>query len=459
MRIELAKLLLQNHDVLLLDEPTNHLDIDSILWLEDFLATYTGAVVLVSHDKQFLDNITNRTIEIANKKIEDYKANYSKYITLRTERREKLVQSQKNQEKEIKHTQDLISKFRAKANKASMAQSLIKKLDKVERIEIDNEDVTKMNIRFASSVVPGKVVFELEKVSKAYDKKMIISGVDMLLERGAKVAFVGQNGQGKTTLARMMVGDLPLTSGKIQLGHNVQVGYFAQNQAAVLDPNKTVQQEAEHSATEETFKKVRDLLGSFMFSGETVEKKTSVLSGGERNRLALCKLLLRPFNVLVMDEPTNHLDIQSKEILKQALLNFDGTLVLVSHDREFLDGLVDKVYDFRDGKVKEFLGGIGEYLQEKKAMSFREVEKTTESSKVSAPVKSEQNSEKQNPSNQDSNQKERVKIEKKVETLEAEIKALEALFLSENPDQQKLDKYSKLKAELDDLLEKWASLS
>ncbi|MDD3772317.1 MAG: ABC-F family ATP-binding cassette domain-containing protein, partial [Weeksellaceae bacterium] len=389
MRIELAKLLLQKHDVLLLDEPTNHLDIDSILWLEEFLQDYPGAVVLVSHDKQFLDNVTNRTLEIANKQIHDYKANYSKYIELRKERREKLEQAQKNQEQQIKHTEQLIEKFRAKASKASMAQSLIKKLDKIDRIEVENEDVHRMNIRFSTAVTPGKIIFELENVGKAYGNKQIFDGVSFYVNRGEKIAFVGQNGQGKTTLARTMVDGLE-HSGSIKIGHNVEVGYFAQNQADALNEKWTVQEEAEYASTEETRKQVRDVLGAFLFRGEEVEKKVSVLSGGERNRLALAKLMLKPFNVLVMDEPTNHLDIQSKETLKLALKNFDGTLILVSHDREFLDGLADKVFEFKNGIVKEFLGGINDYLSERKVRSFREIEKVENSSALK-PTNSKQN--------------------------------------------------------------------
>jgi ATP-binding cassette subfamily F protein 3 len=467
MRIELAKLLLQKHDVLLLDEPTNHLDIDSILWLEEFLQDYPGAVVLVSHDKQFLDNVTNRTLEIANKQIHDYKANYSKYIELRRERREKMEQAQKNQEQQIKHTEDLIAKFRAKANKASMAQSLIKKLDKIERIEVENEDVHKMNIRFASAVIPGKIIFELENVGKKYGEKQIFEGVNFYVIRGEKIAFVGQNGQGKTTLARVMVDGLE-HSGKIKLGHNVEVGYFAQNQAEVLNEKWTVLEEAEYASTEETRKQVRDVLGAFLFSGETVEKKVSVLSGGERNRLALAKLLLKPFNVLVMDEPTNHLDIQSKEILKQALKNFDGTLVLVSHDREFLDGLANKVFEFRDGKVKEFLGGINEYLIERKAQGFREIEASPSSStrlpsgqeggEHSDSAKEEKSQFSQEEIKEQKRIKNKIsKIEEEIASFESEIAELEKKFESSHSDED-LKTYDELKLQLEDKMQEWEEL-
>ena len=296
MRIELAKLLLQKNDLMLLDEPTNHLDMESIIWLENFLKDYPGSIVLVSHDKQFMTSICNRTFDVNNKKVDDYKANYSKYLELRKERREKLAQAKKNQDAEIKQMEDNINKFRASATKASFAQSLIKKLDKIERIEIDNEDVSKFNIRFQPSVTPGKVIFEAKNLGKAYGNKQIFDNVDFFVERGDRIALLGQNGQGKTTLAKILAGDIKDYSGEWNLGHNVSIGYFAQNQEEVLTPEKTVLQEAEDSATEETRPRVRDLLGSFLFQGEDVTKKTKVLSGGERNRLALCKLLLRPFN-------------------------------------------------------------------------------------------------------------------------------------------------------------------
>ena len=461
MRIELAKLLLQKHDVLLLDEPTNHLDIDSILWLEEFLQDYPGAVILVSHDKQFLDTVTNRTLEIANRQVHDYKANYSKYIQLREERRVKLEQAQKNQEQQIKQTEQLIEKFRAKASKASMAQSLIKKLDKIDRIEIENEDVNRMNIRFESAVVPGKIIFELENVGKAYGSHQIFDGVSFFVNRGEKIAFVGQNGQGKTTLARAMVDGLD-HSGKIKLGHNVEVGYFAQNQADVLNEKWTVLEEAEYAATEETRKRVRDVLGAFLFRGEEVEKKVSVLSGGERNRLALAKLLLKPFNVLVMDEPTNHLDIQSKEILKLALSNFDGTLILVSHDREFLEGLVQKVFEFRDGRVNEFLGGITEYLTERKAKGFREIEKVNA---TIAPKSMETKATQENYalSQEEIKEQRRIKnriakIEEEIADLEMKIAELERVFENTHSDED-LKNYQNFQKELEERMEEWESLN
>ncbi|TWP27714.1 ATP-binding cassette domain-containing protein [Apibacter muscae] len=459
MRIELAKLLLEENDVLLLDEPTNHLDIESIIWLEGFLINYKGAVVLVSHDKQFLTNVTNRTIEISNQTIQDYKANYTKYLILRQERKEKLIQSQKNQEQEIKRTEQLIQKFRAKASKASFAQSLIKKLDKVERIEVEDEDVTRFNIKFEPSVTPGKIIFKAEKLGKSFGDHVVFQNADFFIERGEKIAFVGQNGQGKTTMAKIMEGVIP-HEGSLEIGHNVQIGYFAQNQAEVLNPNKTILEEAEDSATEESRPRVRDLLGSFLFQGDEVQKKVSVLSGGERNRLALCKLLLRPFNTLIMDEPTNHLDLQSKAILKQALINFQGTLLLVSHDREFLDGLVNKIFEFRNGEVKEFLGGITEYLEYRKKENMREVdmEKSTLAKKAftqennpSAPKKEDSLKTKEEKALENK----LAKLEKDMGEVETKIKRYEENFANENPTEELLKKYEELKQTLLNLNKEW----
>lgn len=381
MRIELAKLLLQSNDVLLLDEPTNHLDIESIIWLEQFLRSYTGAVVIVSHDKMFLDNVTNRTIEISLGRIYDYNKPYSKYLVQRAEIKEQQLNAQKNQEKQIQQTEKLIEKFRAKASKASMAQSLIKKLDKIDRIEVDADDNSVMKLRFPISVTPGKVVAELEGLGKNYGEKEVLKEISLLVERGAKTAFVGQNGQGKTTLAKIIVGELDHT-GAIKLGHNVQIGYFAQNQAEYLDGSKTILDTMIDAANEKNRSKVRDILGSFLFQGDEVDKYVRVLSGGERNRLALAKMLLQPFNVLVMDEPTNHLDIKSKNVLKQALQNFEGTLILVSHDRDFLQGLTHSVYEFKNGNIKEYLGDIDFYLEQRKAEDFRKIEKGEQKSKA-----------------------------------------------------------------------------
>ncbi|WP_224491572.1 ABC-F family ATP-binding cassette domain-containing protein [Robertkochia flava] len=463
MRIELAKLLLQNNDVLLLDEPTNHLDIESIIWLEDFLKSYPGAVVIVSHDKMFLDNVTNRTIEISLGKIYDYRKPYSEYLELRNEMRELQLNAQKNQEKQIQQTEKLIEKFRAKASKASMAQSLIKKLERTERIEVDEEDNAVMNVRFPVSVRPGKVVIEAEGVSKAYGEKQVLKGIDLLVERESKVAFVGQNGQGKTTLAKIIVGELS-HGGKLNLGHNVQIGYFAQNQAEYLDGEKTVLDTMLDAANDGNRVKVRDMLGSFLFRGEEVDKKVKVLSGGERNRLALCKMLLEPFNVLVMDEPTNHLDIKSKNVLKEALNEFEGTLLLVSHDRDFLQGLTNRVYEFRDGDIREYLGDINYYLDERKAADFRQIEKgdhpkKAKQQKEEAPEKLSYEEQKKLKS-----LKNKVsKAESRMVQLEKQIKARDK-ELAENYDKLAQDadffqKYEKLKKELEEVTEEWFLLN
>ena len=471
MRIELAKLLLQKNDLMLLDEPTNHLDMESIIWLENFLKDYPGSIVLVSHDKQFMTSICNRTFDVNNKKVDDYKANYTKYLELRKERREKLAQAKKNQDAEIKQMEDNINKFRASATKASFAQSLIKKLDKIERIEIDNEDVSKFNIRFQPSVTPGKVIFEAKNLGKAYGNKQIFDNVDFFVERGDRIALLGQNGQGKTTLAKILAGDIKDYSGEWNLGHNVSIGYFAQNQEEVLTPEKTVLQEAEDSATEETRPRVRDLLGSFLFQGEDVTKKTKVLSGGERNRLALCKLLLRPFNTLIMDEPTNHLDIQSKEIIKLALQKYEGTLIVISHDREFLQGLSDKIFEFRDGKMKEFLGDINEYLEYRQKESIREI--SAERSKLhqeqenkesrgkvqeAKPTTDSQPSTTIISKEQKNIQNKLKKVEEKISDLELKIEEFEASFAKENPSEQVLETYNKTKEELDLTLQEWEYL-
>ncbi len=466
MRIELAKLLLQKNDLMLLDEPTNHLDMESIIWLENFLKDYPGGILLVSHDKQFMTAVCNRTFDVNNRKVDDYKANYSKYLVMREDRREKLIQAKKNQDAEIKQMEDNINKFRASATKASFAQSLIKKLDKIERIEVDNEDVSKFNIRFVQSVVPGKVIFEAEDLGKAYGKKQIFDDVDFIVQRGDRIALLGQNGQGKTTLAKILSGEIKDYSGSWNLGHNVNIGYFAQNQEEVLTPNKTVQEEAEDAATEETRPRVRDLLGSFLFQGEAVNKKTKVLSGGERNRLALCKLLLRPFNTLIMDEPTNHLDIQSKEIIKLALQKFEGTLIVISHDREFLQGLCDKIYEFRDGKMKEFLGDINDYLQFRQKESIREISAEKAKLHSDEPKAETKKVEEKTVANQTiivSKEQKNIqnklkKVEEKISELETGLEKFEASFTKENPSAETLEKYNKTKEELDLALQEWEHL-
>jgi len=456
MRIELAKLLLQSNDILLLDEPTNHLDIESIIWLESFLRTYPGVVVIVSHDKMFLDNVTNRTIEISLGKIYDFSKSYSEYLVLRDEIREKQLATQKNQQKSIEHTEKLIEKFRAKASKASMAQSLIKKLDKVERIEVDEDDNSVMNISFPVSMTPGRVVVEAEHVTKKYGEKLILKNIDMLVERGSKIAFVGQNGQGKSTFMKALVSEIDYT-GVIKLGHNVQLGYFAQNQAEHLDGEITLLQTMEDAATDTNRSKVRDMLGSFLFRGDDVEKKVKVLSGGERNRLALCKLLLQPINVLVMDEPTNHLDIKSKNVLKAALQKYEGTLLLVSHDRDFLQGMSNIVYEFKNHKIREYLGDINFYLEQRNMQNMREVEKKDVVKDAPKQVKQPLSYEEQKKGK--TLQNKLSKVESLIKELEREIQKDDRV-LAEHPEKLTGDAsffaaYEKKKKELDKLMIEW----
>ncbi|KHE69478.1 MULTISPECIES: ABC-F family ATP-binding cassette domain-containing protein [Capnocytophaga] len=458
MRIELAKLLLQNNDILLLDEPTNHLDIESIIWLEQFLTTYSGAVVIVSHDKMFLDNVTNRTIEISVGKIYDYPKPYSKFLELRQEIREQQLASQKNQEKKIQQTEKLIEKFRAKASKASMAQSLIKKLDKIDRIEVDEEDNAVMNVRFPVSVTPGKVVLEIDDVSKSYGEKEVLSHVSLLVERGSKIAFVGQNGQGKTTLAKMIIGETDY-QGTIKLGHNVQLGYFAQNQADYLDGELTVLDTMYHAADDTNRMKIRDILGSFLFRGDEVDKKVKVLSGGERNRLALAKMLLSDFNVLVMDEPTNHLDIKSKNVLKKALQQFEGTLIIVSHDRDFLQGLTDKVYEFKNKNIKEYLGDIDFYLEQRAVANFREMEQQKET--LSAPTKATTSAEKlsfEQQKQQKAAQNKLNKIENQIAALEEELKQMDIQMGQGVQSNDYYKEYEQKKRMLEELMTEWENL-
>lgn len=459
MRIELAKILLQNNDVLLLDEPTNHLDIESIIWLENFLRGYSGVVVIVSHDRMFLDNVTNRTIELSLGKAYDFPKPYTEYLVLRQEIREKQLAAQKNQAKKIEETEKLIEKFRAKASKASMAQSLIKKLDKVERIEVDEDDNSVMAVTFPVSLTPGKVVIEAEHVTKKYGDKTILKDISLLVERGSKIAFVGQNGQGKSTFIKAIVNEFEY-EGTIKLGHNVQLGYFAQNQADYLDGEITLLETMENAATDSNRSKVRDMLGSFLFRGDDVHKKVKVLSGGERNRLALCKMLLQPINVLVMDEPTNHLDIKSKNVLKAALSKFEGTLLVVSHDRDFLQGMSNVVYEFKDQKIKEYLGDINFYLEQRNLDNMRDVEKKDV---VEKPVV------KQEKNLSFEEQKQRKGLQNRLSKVEARIQELEKLIAKEDArlaeDYEKLMSdatffatYEKHKKELEDLLGEWETI-
>ncbi len=458
MRIELAKLLLQNNDILLLDEPTNHLDIESIIWLEGFLKSYSGAVVIVSHDKMFLDNITNRTIEISLGRIYDYPKPYSKFLVMRHEIKTQQLAAQKNQQKQIEQTEKLIEKFRAKASKASMAQSLIKKLDRMDRIEVDQDDNSVMTVNFPVSITPGKVVVEAHDISKSYGENHVLSHIDLMIERDSKTAFVGQNGQGKSTLAKIIVGEIE-HQGEMKLGHNVQIGYFAQNQADYLDGSKTVLDTMIDAANESNRSKVRDILGSFLFRGEEVDKYVRVLSGGERNRLALAKLMLQPLNVLVMDEPTNHLDIQSKNVLKQALAKFEGTLILVSHDRDFLQGLANKVYEFKDQKIKEYLGDIDFYLEQRNVDNLREVEKRTiikETPKASSKQSYEEQKKLKSLNNKLS------KIESKITELEKSIKEddveLATNYDATVADESFFDRYQAKKNELKTLMSDWENI-
>lgn len=459
MRIELAKLLLQSNDVLLLDEPTNHLDIESIIWLESFLKTFPGVVVIVSHDKMFLDNVTNRTIEISLGKIYDYNKPYSQYLVLREDIREKQLASQRNQQKKIEETEKLIERFRYKATKAAMAQSMIKKLEKVERIEVDEDDNAVMAISFPVSKTPGRVVIEAENVSKAFEAKKVLQGISLLVERGSKIAFVGQNGQGKSTFIKAIVNAFPY-EGTIKLGHNVELGYFAQNQADHLDGEKTLLDTMLEAATDANRAKVRDMLGAFLFRGDDVEKKVKVLSGGERNRLALCRLLLQPINVLLMDEPTNHLDIKSKNVLKAALEQYEGTLLIVSHDRDFLQGLATTVYEFKDTKIREYLGDINFFLEQRNAQSMRDFEQKG----IPNDVQDEPKAEKKTLSFEA--QKAQKSLQNKLSKIESQIQDLEKAI--QNDDKELASNYNKhienaaffaayekKKQELEQLLEEW----
>lgn len=460
MRIELAKLLLQRNDVLLLDEPTNHLDIESIVWLERFLQTYEGAVILVSHDKMFLDHTTNRTIEISYGRIYDYKKSYSQYLVYREQLQEQQLAIQRNQQKEIEQTEKLIERFRAKASKASMAQSLIKKLDRMDRIEVEERDTTQLNLQFPVSVQPGRVVIKMEHLSKSFGDHKVLDDVNMLVPRGAKIAFVGQNGQGKSTLAKCIVGE-ESHEGLLELGHNVKIGYFAQNQSEYLDGNLTIHETLLEASNDKNRTKVRSILGAFLFRGDVVDKYVSVLSGGERNRLALAKLMMQSFNVLIMDEPTNHLDIESKNIIKDALRIYEGTLLLVSHDREFLQGLTELVYEFADGEVNEFLGDIDYYLESRAAANFRSVEKR---SKV-APKEDTKPVEKDDAETQ---RKRKVlqnrfsKIEREIEKLEASIAKKDKELLDKYQDgdvpEDFFKKYEALKTKLNTFHNEWEDL-
>ncbi|HPL04986.1 MAG TPA: ATP-binding cassette domain-containing protein [Bacteroidales bacterium] len=465
MRVELAKILLQNPDVILLDEPTNHLDIEAIQWLESFLETYGGAVLVISHDRAFLDNVTNRTIEINLGKIYDYKVSYSKFKVLQQERLAQQIAAYENQQKLIEDTERFIERFRYKATKANQVQSRIKQLEKLDRLEIDELDNAAMNIKFPPAPRSGDIVVKIDELSQTYDgKKYILNKIDLIVERGEKIAFVGRNGEGKTTLSKVIIGELEY-SGELKIGHNVKIGYFAQNQDELLDPELTVFETLDRIAVGDIRTKLRDILGSFLFSGEDIDKKVKVLSGGEHSRLSLAKLLLEPYNLLVLDEPTNHLDMRSKDILKQALLKFDGSLIIVSHDRYFLDGLVDKVYEFKNHKIRQHIGGIYDFLRKKKIENLKELE---QKEKVQASQTKEKVSEnkilylerKEIERQRRSLQNKVEKAEKEIERLEKEIETLHNLL--SNP--EKIDaeeanavfeKFSKLNSELEHQMDLW----
>ncbi len=460
MRIELAKMLLSKPDYLLLDEPTNHLDIESIIWLEGFLKTYPGAVIVISHDKQFLDNTTKRTVEVEMGKIFEYKASYSKYVSLRAERREKLESSFANQQKVIAQRERTITRFMAKATKTKMAQSMKKQLDKIERIELDDADTAAMNLRFPPAPRSGAISVEGHKISKSYGDLLVLDGVDIKLDRGDRVSFVGQNGQGKTTLAKILIDKIPATSGTIELGHNIKVGYYAQNQSDVLHGDLTVLQTLENESPPEMRTKLRNILGAFLFSGEDVEKKVSVLSGGERARLALAALLLNPFNLLLLDEPTNHLDIISKDVLKKALMDFDGTLIVVSHDRDFLAGLTDRTIEFRDHQLYNHLGDINFFLEKRKLDNMRAVEMSKKTAKAQKKVVQEK--QKIELSYEERKQLTRAlsNAEKKVERLEEAIAKQEKIMSDPNfynsPNAEEvIKKHKALQSDLEPAMEAW----
>ena len=467
MRIELAKILLSRPDVLLLDEPTNHLDIESIEWFEDYLKSFRGSILLVSHDRRFLDNVTNRTIEIMVGHIHDYKVPYTKYLELRKERLQQQMAAYENQQKMIEKTEDFINKFRYKPTKSNQVQSRIKALEKLDRIEIDETDNSTLTVKFPPAPRSGDVVFKGTDLTVGYPQKVVFRNAEIEIRRGEKVALVGRNGEGKTTLMRVIMGQLDPISGEAKVGHNVSIGYFAQNQEDVLDKSQTVLETLESIASGDIRTKLRDILAAFLFKGEDIDKKVAILSGGERARLGMAKLMLHTYNLLALDEPTNHMDIRSKDVLKQALKNFDGTLVVVSHDRDFLDGLVDKIYEFRDGKVKEHLGGIQDFLDERKIETLQELERRfKDESKPAEPeisVGKQKYEAKRVESKEERKLRNRISfLEKEISKLEDEMKKVESVLSSPGKDDDVMEltrQYLEYKRDLDAKTEEWAELS
>lgn len=473
MRIELAKILLGSPDVLLLDEPTNHLDIESIEWLESYLKDYRGSMVLISHDRKFLDNVTNRTVEIMLGHIHDYKVPYSKYLELRKERIAQQKAAYENQQRMIEKTEDFIERFRYKPTKSNQVQSRVKQLEKLERIEVDLEDKSALAVKFPPAPRSGDIAYKAVDLSLGYGSKVVFSGADIEVKRGEKVALVGRNGEGKTTLMRAIMGELEPLAGESRVGYNVNIGYYAQNQEDVLDRNDTVYETLDRIAVGDIRLKLRDILAAFLFKGEDIDKKVAVLSGGERARLAMAKLMLRPYNLLALDEPTNHMDILSKDILKQALKNYDGTLIIVSHDRDFLDGLVDKLYEFRDGKVREFLGGVGDFLEKRRIENLNELERhaapavAPKPAEVQAAAKKEAAQQEYQAKKFVSKEERKVRnrisyLEKKIDELQARMKEIEGVLAAPSPSDDYMEltrEFLELKRDLDAKTDEWAELS
>jgi ATP-binding cassette subfamily F protein 3 len=460
MRIVLAKLLLSSPDYILLDEPTNHLDIESIIWLEKFLVDYPGAVMLISHDKQFLDAVTNVTVEIEREQIQYYKANYSAYLEMRLDRQEKLQSSFKNQQRVIAEKERTIARFMAKATKTKLAQSMQKKLDKIDRIELDEPDLAAMTVRFLIAERSGQVVLDINNLVKNYGSIEVLSNIDLKQERGDRLAFVGQNGQGKTTLAKIIVNDIPASSGQMVLGHNVKIGYYSQNQSEKLDPKLTVLETLEQNSPLEMRTKHRSILGAFLFSGEDVDKKVSVLSGGEKARLALAVMLLRPFNFLIMDEPTNHLDLVSKEVLKNALMDFEGSLIIVSHDRDFLAGLTNRTIEFRDKQIFDYSGDVNYFLEKRELDNMRQVELSTQVNDRNEPAEELKTQRKVSYEERKTRMRAVQKAENEIERIEKEILAIEHLmqdpdFFQTQGSAEKMLKYKQLKENLEKAFQNW----